>query len=202
MPKYDVSGDFFEVQMKNLWEGFSYSVASELLPSLSQKNNIADRNKFALFLAGGETLAAEDVMRIRNKCCLEPVFFALTRDLELDVARSYARKLDSTVRIPKNLFEFAYALKECSFSISEDAVSGVLSFFSDTPAYLNSGSEDCRAVIGELTKHGISYPFFIPYTKNRSHLIRSITVSDNEFLRAKKKLRNRIGTKLLDFSDI
>ena len=188
--------------MKNLWEGFSYSVASELLPSLSQKNNTADRNKFALFLTRGETLTAEEVMRIRNRCSLTPLFFALSRDGELDVARSYARRLDTSVAIPKNLFEFAYALKECYFSISEDTVGGVLSFFSDTPAYLNSGSENCRAVIGELTKYGISYPIFMPYTKNRSHLINKPRFSDNEFFRAKKKLRTYIGTKLLDFSDI
>jgi len=188
--------------MRSVWERFYYSVADALIPNVFPPKKHREKNKFAVILSGGETLTADDINKISQRCNLTPLFFALSREGELDLSRSYARSLDTTVVIPKNHIEFAFAAKECAFSINESALGGILSFFSHTPAYLNSGCKDCRTLIGELTECGISPPLFMPYTKNRAYIINKVRVTDYEFYVAIKKLRTLIGTKLLEFFDV
>lgn len=181
--------------MKDYLESFYFSLAEEITPDIPSCRASGDK-EFGVILGGGDTLSPSDIEKISERTSLSPVFFAISRDGSLDISRLYSRWLGAPLIIPKTISAAVSAMRECNFTITEEAVGALLSLISGTPAYLNSGSEGCREIIGEFSKDGFFSSVFIPYTKSRTELIKRVTVDRDLYEAEIKKLRADICAKL------
>ena len=181
--------------MQKLKLAFSYSVAKEIMPELSFSKNNSRHTKFALILSTGESISISEIEDIKKRTSLTPVFFDVFLGFHSELLRSYARSLGATIVKVQTKKDFADALKECSFTVTEEITGALFSFLSHTPAYIDAGNYECRNFIGETTKWNISSEIIMPYTKNRTAIIHRPTASDEDFSLAIKKFRADIDAK-------
>ena len=179
--------------MQNLKEYFSHSMAEEIVPDLSFQK-ISD-SWFALILDSCETISQREIEEIKERTGLLPLFLDISQDSAREQIHSRARGLCAPVIRPRSKTEFGMALQKCNFSISEDIFGAFFSFLSDTPSYVNAGDEKCRKLIGESAKWNISSEIFVPYTKNRTAIIRRPVVYNSDFSLVKNKFRAEIDAK-------
>lgn len=182
--------------MKDYLESFYFSLAEEITPDAPDVRASGDK-EFAVILGDGDTLSPSDIENISKRTSLSPIFFAISRDVSLDISRLYSRWLGAPLIIPRGLSESVSAMRECNFTVCENSVGALFSFISRTPAYLNSSSDGCREIIAEFSGEGFLSSVFIPYTKGRTELIKRTTVDRGLYSAEIKKLRASICTKLL-----
>ena len=180
--------------MRNFEKIFSFSIADEIAPDILNAKDKKNASKFALILSNGETISATEIKNVQYRTGLIPLFF-LARTNEFTVSRSYARSLGASVIRPRTNIEFARAMKECEFAISEELSGAVFSLLSHTPTYINAGNAECRRFISEVVKWNVASEIIIPYTKNRTAIIRRPNVSDSDFYYAINKFRAYIDAK-------
>ncbi len=191
---YALAGSFSQAGMKKIENSFSYSVAEEIMPDLSYFKSQTRSTKFALILNTGETLSISDISDIAKRTELSPLLFDVGEFANSELLRSYARSLGAAVVKVQTDKKFAFAIRECGFSVSEDAEGAFLSFLSHTPTYINAGDSRCRALIGRISKLNFSPEVIIPYTKNRASVIERPQVTHEDFSIAIQKIRADVGT--------
>ena len=178
---------------------FLYAIAEEIMPDLSYFKNQTPTTKFALILSTGDSLTISDISDIRKRTGLDPLFFELRGLSSPELLRSYARSLGASVVKADSDKGFAFAIRECEFSVSEGADGAFLSFLSHTPAYVNADSAECRALIGRISKLNLPPEMIIPYTKNRAYAIRRTQAARADFSSAIQKIRADVGADLKRF---
>ena len=169
------------------------------MPDLSRFKSRTPEAKFALILNTGETLSISDVLDIKERTELSPLFFDVRGFSKSDLLRSYARGLGASIARIETSGNFAFAIRECAFAVCEEAEGAFLSFLSHTPTSINAGDPRCRALIGKMIKLNLSSEMLIPYTKNRTTFIGLPKVAEEDFSLAIQKIRADIGADLKGF---
>lgn len=185
--------------MINLKNAFSYSIAEEIMPDLSHFKSKADFTKFAIILKTGESISIPDIHDIKARTGLSPLLLDFPEGPNSELLRSYARSLGASVAKVRTQNKFAFTLRECRFSISEDVTGALFSFLSHTPVYVDAGCSEIRSLIGQISKFDISEGVIIPYTKNRTSIITCPISKSEDFHGAIKKIRANIGA---DFQNL
>lgn len=182
--------------MKDLEKLFSYSIANEIMPDLSSDARRDKASHFALILDFGETISKAEIEEIKKRTCLNPLFIdAFEGEERRSISSSYARRLRAPTVKPKSISELVATLTNTSFSVCENLNGAFFSFLANTPSYLNAGNEECRRFLGEICKYDIASEIVMPYTKNRTAVIRRPTVCEKDFYIAKNKFRAEISAK-------
>lgn len=185
--------------MRKLKNAFSYSIAEEIMPDLSTLYGKTNPDKFALFLKTGESLSIPEIQDIKIRTGLSPLFFEISENSSAELSRSYARGLGAPIVRVITQCKLAFALKECSFTVSEDVTGALLSFLSHTPTYVDAGCAEIRSFIGDISKYDIPADAIIPYTKNRTEIITGPITKYGFFQDAIEKIRADIGA---DFASL
>jgi len=177
---------------------FAYSVANEIAPDLKKRTNLFNCGCFALILNDGSSLTIGDVGEISKRLALRPVFIAFDTNGEFDRSRCFSRFFNSKVLIPKTKNEFHNAISECEFTVSENIAGAYFSLLSHKPSYLNAKFGACRTFIAELISMGCDENIIIPYTKNRTEIIKKVRVHDSDFSYIINKIQNRISYEIIE----
>lgn len=183
--------------MRNINE-FAYSIANEIAPDLKEQASRCKGRNFAFILGSGTSLTAGDVREITERTDLTPIFIVFRENTEIDASRYFSRLFDSKILFPRNRSEFGAAVKECQFTVSESILGAYSSLLSHTPVYLNSKSGVCRSFIAELVAMGCSENILIPYTKNRTDIIKKVRAHDSDFSYIINKIRYRIFFEIIE----
>lgn len=183
--------------MRNI-NKLAFSVANEIAPDLKKRRNINGRDCFALVLNIGSSLTIGDVREISERLTLTPVFIAFNTELEFDKSRNFSRFFDSKILIPKTKKEFYDAISECEFTVSENIAGAYFSLLSHKTSYLNAKCGVCRTFIAELISMGCSENIILPYTKNRTDIIKKVRARDSDFSYIINKIQNRISYEIIE----
>ena len=169
--------------MRNFERSFSFSLSSEIMPDIEGVKSASLKTSFALILKGGESLSANEIDEIRSRTSLSPLFVS-TQSSDTALLRSYARRLGAPLVNAGESADIAKRLAGCAFSVSEEIHGALLSLLSLTPAYVDAGDTDCRRLIARTSSLDMPRGVIIPYTKNRTLIIRTPSVDMREVRRA------------------
>lgn len=174
----------------------AYSVAKELAPEL--KTTSQQKGKyFALILNDSCTLTVGDVREISNRVSLKPIFISIDHEDAIAKAKFFSRIFNSEHLYPKNKSALKNAISKCEFTVSESYLGSYISILSHKPSYLNIGSESSRAFFCELIFMGCEKNVVIPYTKNRTGIIKKVRAKSSDFSYIINKIKHRIRLEIL-----
>lgn len=182
--------------MRNI-NNFSCSVANKIAPDLERRKNFNRRGYFALILNDDSSLTIGDITEISERLSLTPIFITFNMGSEFDKSRCFSKFFNSKTLMPRTKNEFQNAISECEFTVSECFYGAFLSLLSHKPSYLNTKYEICRAFIAELISMGCSEDIIIPYTKNRTGIIKKARARDSDFSYIINKIQNRISSEII-----
>ena len=171
-------------------ENFSSFIAKRLIPELKFKPEKEKAASFAIILEDGQSLSVQDVGEIKERTSLSPLFFVISPKRTLDISRRYARILNGRLAFARGFSEATELISKLSFTVSESLFGSYVSFFAGTPVYIPDGVPILHSFIEETKRCALPDGIFIPYKKNKTEDIGSLTVNCLDFDLAAKKERD------------
>ncbi len=175
----------------------AYSVAKKLAPKFNIP--IYQKNKYYAFVLNDAcTLTVGDIKEISERIALKPIFISIGSDSSIYKAKFFSRIFDSEPFFPKNKTDFKNAISKCEFTVSENLFGAYFSILAHKPSYLNMKSEANRTFIAEIILMGCGKNIVIPYTKNRTRIIKKVRAKSSDFYYVIDKIRNRIFSEIIE----
>ncbi len=179
--------------MKDKEKLFLYSICEEIMPNIPPRKKSAEAKSFALMIRSGESLAPSHVSEIGARTKLSPVFITFSQGAPLDVSRLYARALGAKLFLPRSAAAATEILNTCNFSICESEEYAIFSLSAKIPTYINASCPKCRNFAARLCASGTPPSVIVPYTKNRTEEISTLSPREADFEPTIVQLRNALN---------
>lgn len=150
------------------------------MPYVNTSSRTREPHSFALMINRGDSLSPTNVTEIERRTHLSPIFITFSDGASLDISRRYAREVGAKLFMPRTADAARQIISTCNFSICEGFESAIFSLSAKIPAYVYASSPECRSFAARLCAVGISPSLLIPYTKNRTGIIKRLPSCEYE----------------------
>lgn len=175
----------------------AYSVAKEIAPEF--KIPLYQENKYLAFiLSESSSLSIGDIKEISERVALKPIFISMGSDRLISKARFFSRIFDSKPFFLKSKRDFENAISECEFTVSENLLGAYFSILAHKSVYLDIKTEASRHFIAEVISMDCGKNIVMPYTKNRTGIIKKVRAKSTDFFYIIDRIRNKIFTEIIE----